>query len=130
MSDRLEKFPAIPDPQAEIRALTKTVRALKAVVEMLTGVRSTAGLRAVTTNEAIAATILPFKVPGYERSSLPPAAENKRGLVFVVDGAGALRVGYSDGFNWRYLQDGGTIADSGLRDGGGDQSGADNSGGQ
>jgi hypothetical protein len=128
MSSRDEAYPAIPEPLAEVRALAKSVRVIKAVVELLVGVRGSRTLQAVTRADALAALRVPLPIPGFSRTSLPPARDNKRGLVFVTDGTHSLA--FSDGFDWKYINDGAVVNDSTVADGDGNTAAGDSSGGQ
>lgn len=47
----------------------------------------------------------PRPVPGYTVLSLPDASEHPQSLVFVSDEVGGETIAFSDGTNWRRLQD-------------------------
>jgi len=42
------------------------------------------------------------RLPSYTVSTLPDAAENARGLIYVSNGTGNKRLAISDGTNWRF----------------------------
>ena len=107
MSD--SRFPAIPEAQNDAPpTLLRTVRALKEVVEILTGTRGgvrsrsgeVASLRAVTQAEFTA--IRPVRLPVVVRAALPPAGDYAGCLISVSDGTAGLVV-ISTGLEWQYM---------------------------
>ena len=47
----------------------------------------------------------PWEIASYTVSSVPPASENEGALVFITNEAGGKTVAFSDGVNWRRVQD-------------------------
>lgn len=129
MSESKSPYPAIPEPTPILANLTKSVRALKQVVEMLTGVRNTnSGVRAVTEREAEIVLKMPLRNPMFNFQALPPARDWKGCQVFCIDIASPKML-HSDGFNWCRPDGTTALGPSSLPSGGGGDGGGDGGGG-
>lgn len=47
----------------------------------------------------------PPRVPGFEVANLPDPAKYTQGLIYVSDETGGATMAFSDGTNWRRVQD-------------------------
>ena len=52
----------------------------------------------------------PLRLAAFAVAAVPPAAAWPRGLVFVPDEAGGPTLAFSDGTDWRRVQDGAVIS--------------------
>lgn len=48
---------------------------------------------------------VPFPVAAYQVSSVPPAVNNAGCMIYVTNEAGGATMAFSDGTNWRRVQD-------------------------
>ena len=47
----------------------------------------------------------PWELPAYQVSSVPPASENEGCALYVSNETGGKTIAFSDGVNWRRVQD-------------------------
>ena len=75
-------------------------------IDLLKSLTSAMGRHANAINMLIrTGETLPQRVPKFAKANLPPAADNTGGIVYVSDEAGGSTLAFSDGTDWRRVQD-------------------------